>query len=105
MISVYIHKAILTLIEPWIIFGLLSQAVFFFRFVVQLYQSEKKKKVVVPVMFWYLSIIGTVMTLIYSFHIKDIVFILSSFLSFGIYFRNLFIHNKEQKNYLETAPE
>ncbi len=104
--GIYIEKIIKTFLSPWVLFGLLSQGVFFFRFVVQLAQSEKQKKVVVPLAFWYLSILGTLMTLIYSFHIKDVVFILSSFLSFAIYFRNIFIHNKEKNNtYLNEAPE
>jgi lipid-A-disaccharide synthase-like uncharacterized protein len=96
MIVAFIHSTIKTFLNPWVLFGLLSQAVFFFRFVVQLADSEKKKRVSVPLSFWYLSVIGTIMTLIYSFHIKDIVFILSSFLSFAIYFRNIAIHKKEQ---------
>jgi lipid-A-disaccharide synthase-like uncharacterized protein len=60
-------------------------------------QSEKQKKVVVPISFWYLSILGTAMILVYSFHIHDVVFILSSILSFFIYFRNLHIHVKNEK--------
>jgi lipid-A-disaccharide synthase-like uncharacterized protein len=90
-----IHSAIITFTNRWVIFGLLAQGVFFFRFVVQLIDSEKKKRVVVPLAFWYLSVIGTVMTLIYSIHIKDAVFILSSILSFAIYFRNIAIQRKE----------
>ena len=96
MISNLIHSTIKTFLDPWVLFGLLSQAVFFFRFIVQLIDSEKKKKVVVPLSFWYLSILGTIMILIYSFHIHDIVFILASFLSFAIYFRNIVIHKREQ---------
>jgi lipid-A-disaccharide synthase-like uncharacterized protein len=107
MTGTFIQKTIHTLLNPWVLFGLLAQGVFFFRFIVQLYHSEKLKKVVVPMMFWYLSVIGTVMTLIYSFHIRDIVFILSSFLSFAIYFRNIYLERKQQRGdqYLESAPE
>lgn len=103
----FIQKAIHVLLDPWVLFGLLAQGVFFFRFVVQLYHTEKLKKVVVPMMFWYLSVLGTIMTLIYSFHIRDVVFILSSFLSFAIYFRNIYIQYKDSKRdgYLESAPE
>jgi len=99
-----IHSAIITLTNPWVLFGLLSQGVFFFRFIVQWWQSEKKKQVVVPLSFWYLSIIGTVMILIYSFHIHDFVFIVASFLSFGIYIRNIIIHMKDHKTVLVVDP-
>lgn len=98
-----LQKTFRVLTNPWVLFGLLSQGVFFFRFVVQLWESEKKKKVAVPLSFWWLSILGTVMILIYSFHIHDIVFILASFLSFAIYIRNIVLHNREHS--LETSPE
>ncbi|HTH93279.1 MAG TPA: lipid-A-disaccharide synthase N-terminal domain-containing protein [Candidatus Paceibacterota bacterium] len=103
MIHTLIQKTIKVLTDPWVIFGLLSQAVFFFRFIVQLIHSEKQKKVVVPLSFWWLSILGTAMILIYSFHIHDVVFILASFLSFAIYFRNVFLHRREHA--LDTLPE
>jgi len=103
MLVGFTKKIISILTDPWIMFGLLSQGVFFFRFIVQLAHSEKKKKVIVPLSFWYLSILGTIMILIYSFHIHDIVFILASFLSFAIYIRNIVIHNRE--HLLDTSPE
>ncbi len=103
MLASLIEKAIKVLTNPWVLFGLLSQGVFFFRFIVQLIHSEKKKKVVVPLSFWWLSILGTVMILIYSFHIHDVVFILASFLSFAIYIRNIIIHQREHA--LDVSPE
>lgn len=97
------QKILAMLTDPWVIFGLLSQGVFFFRFLLQLLQSEKKKRVVIPLSFWYLSILGTIMLLIYSFHIHDAVFIAASVLSFGIYIRNIIIHTHEHS--LDIAPE
>jgi len=79
-------------LDSWVIFGLLAQFVFFMRFVVQWYASEKEKKTVVPVSFWYLSLAGTVMILIYSIQRRDIVFILASSLNFFLYLRNLQIY-------------
>jgi lipid-A-disaccharide synthase-like uncharacterized protein len=89
-----LHSTLITFLNPWVLFGLAAQFVYFLRFIIQWMQSEKEKQVVVPVSFWYLSILGTAMILVYSFHIKDVVFILSSILSFFIYFRNLNIHFK-----------
>lgn len=83
-----------TLLNPWVLFGFFGQFVFFLRFLVQWLRSEKEKKVVIPVAFWYLSIAGSVIILIYSIHIKDVVFITAQLFSFVIYGRNLVLHQK-----------
>ncbi len=73
----------------WLFVGFFGQFVFFLRFILQWWASEKEKKVVIPKGFWYLSIAGTIVILIYSIHIHDIVFITAQILSLGIYVRNL----------------
>lgn len=78
-----------SILNPWIIIGFAGQFVFFLRFIVQWLASEKEERVVVPVMFWYLSIAGSLIILAYSIHIKDIVFITAQLLSLVIYARNL----------------
>ena len=77
------------LLNPWLIIGFGGQFIFFLRFIVQWIASEKKKDVVIPMAFWYLSIAGTIIILIYSIHIHDIVFITAQILSLGIYARNI----------------
>jgi len=81
----------------WVIFGFCAQFIFFLRFVVQWRASEKAKKTTVPNLFWYLSMTGTVMILIYSIERTDIVFTVASFLNFFLYLRNLIIAKKSQK--------
>jgi len=81
----------------WVIFGFCAQFIFFMRFVVQWWASEKAKKTVVPILFWYLSMLGTSMILIYSVKRKDIVFITASSLNFFLYLRNLIIAKKPCK--------
>ena len=44
----------------WKVIGWIGNAVFFSRFFVQWYATEKKKQVVVPQAFWWLSLLGTV---------------------------------------------
>jgi lipid-A-disaccharide synthase-like uncharacterized protein len=91
---------IITLIkDPWIIFGFAAQFVFFLRFVVQWLASEKRKESVIPVAFWYLSLGGTIMILIYSIRQKDIVFITASVLNALIYIRNLVLINSKKKSH------
>ena len=97
MISIMVEK-ILALLDLWVIFGFAAQFIFFLRFAVQWWVSEKKKQSVIPVSFWYLSLVGTLMILIYSVHRKDIVFIAASCLNSLIYIRNLMlIKNKKPK--------
>jgi lipid-A-disaccharide synthase-like uncharacterized protein len=82
------------LLNPWILFGFFGQFVFFARFVVQWIMSEKKHEIVIPMMFWWLSIGGSIIILIYSIHIKDIVFSTAQVLSLFIYARNMMLQSK-----------
>lgn len=82
-------------IDAWVIFGFLAQFVFFLRFAVQWWASEKEKKSVIPLSFWYLSIAGSVMILIYAIKREDIVFITAQFLALFIYARNIVLRKKE----------
>lgn len=80
--------------DPWVLFGFLAQFVFFLRFVVQWLASEKEKKSIIPVGFWYLSIAGSLMILAYSIKRGDVVFIVGSIFNTMIYLRNIvLIHN------------
>jgi len=74
----------------WDYIGFFGEALFFSRFVVQWIATERKGRVTVPVLFWYLSILGSIVLLIYSFHEKNPVFALAFFLNIAIYLRNLY---------------
>lgn len=52
-------------ITPWKLVGLVGTLLFTARWFVQLYATRKRRQVTMPMMFWYLSIIGSVMTLAY----------------------------------------
>jgi len=79
----------------WVFLGLFGQFLFFTRFVVQWIHSEKRGESVIPVAFWYLSIAGALVLLVYSFYIQDIVFILGFTLTILIYARNLYLIKKQ----------
>lgn len=81
--------------DYWTIFGFLAQFVFFLRFLVQWLFSEREKRSVIPISFWYLSIIGSVMILIYALKRQDPVFITAQFLALFIYIRNIMLRKKE----------
>ena len=75
--------------------GFLGQAVFGMRFVVQWIATERRKKSVVPNVFWYLSIVGSMILLVYSIRIVKPVFIAGFSLTMVIYLRNLYyIHRR-----------
>jgi len=80
----------------WKVVGWLGNAVFFSRFFVQWYATEKKKQVVVPQAFWWLSLAGSVTLLCYSLHQKDSVFIFAYAFTWIPYIRNLVIHRKNK---------
>jgi len=78
-------------VDFWTIWGLGAQGFFFLRLIIQWIRSEKEKKTIVPLSFWWLGIIGAVMLFVYALIRKDIVFILTSILQLGIYSRNYVI--------------
>jgi len=75
----------------WITFGFLGQTIFFMRWVVQWLASEKHAESRVPVAFWYMSLIGGLITLAYAIHIKDPVFIAGQSIGAVVYLRNLML--------------
>lgn len=81
----------------WLIVGFLGQGLFSARFLVQWLASERQKKSVIPVMFWYFSILGGSTLLIYSIHKQDPVFIAGQAGGLLIYARNLYFVIKHAK--------
>lgn len=84
-------------IDYWVLFGFAAQFVFFLRFFVQWLSSEKQKKSVIPMSFWYLSIIGSIMILIYAIQRRDPVFIAGQSLGLIIYVRNIILRKREKE--------
>jgi len=80
-----------------LVLGFAGQGLFFMRFFVQWIYSEKRKKSVFPVSFWYFSIGGASLLLVYAVLRKDPVFIVGQATGFLIYFRNLYFIRQEKK--------
>ncbi|RMH01594.1 MAG: hypothetical protein D6702_10855 [Planctomycetota bacterium] len=72
-----------------VVLGLVGQAVFMMRFVVQWIASERAGRSVMPVAFWWLSLAGAGLLFAYAVAIADPVFIVGQSLGFIIYTRNL----------------
>ncbi|MCD6288819.1 MAG: lipid-A-disaccharide synthase N-terminal domain-containing protein [Candidatus Hydrogenedentes bacterium] len=82
----------------WILFGFAAQLIFTARFLVQWLASERKGKSYIPVSFWYLSLVGAAMLLIYAVFWKhDPVVALGQSTGGIVYVRNLMLIKKERK--------
>ena len=73
----------------WVTIGLLGQALFTGRMLVQWVASERRRRSTIPVAFWWMSLLGASMLLAYFIWRKDIVGILGQGLGWMIYVRNL----------------
>ena len=74
----------------WLGIGFFGQGLFFMRWVVKWISSEKKKKSEIPILFWYFSLIGGLITLIYAIYRVDPVFILAQSFGLIVYLRNIY---------------
>ena len=83
----------------WLIIGFAGQAVFTGRFVLQWLYSELKRRSMIPVGFWYLSMLGSALLLTYAIYRQDPVFIIGQSFGFLVYLRNLQLiaRHQEQK--------
>jgi len=88
----------------WNLIGWLGNAVFFSRFFVQWYATETKKQVVVPVLFWWLSLIGSFLLLLFAlFYDKHYVVIFAYAFTWIPYIRNLIIHQRHKEAHLSCG--
>ncbi len=89
--------------HAWKVIGWMGNAVFFSRFFVQWYATEKQKKVVVPSSFWWLSLAGSLILLAYGLQRRDSVFIFAYAFTWIPYIRNLVIAHRYKKAHLQCA--
>jgi lipid-A-disaccharide synthase-like uncharacterized protein len=75
----------------WLAVGFLGQALFSARFLVQWLVSEKRRRSVTPIAFWYFSLAGGVILLSYAIHRRDTVFIVGQATGLLVYVRNLML--------------
>jgi lipid-A-disaccharide synthase-like uncharacterized protein len=91
--------------NTWKVVGWAGNMIFLSRFYVQWYATEKKKQVVVPVAFWWLSLIGTLIMFAYAtFYKRDSVLIFAYAFAWIPYSRNLVIHHRHQSA-LRSCPD
>ncbi len=76
-------------VPMWYVIGFVGQLTFGSRFFVQWLVSERARRVVVPRLFWYLSMLGGVALFAYACHRRDPVFAVGQGLGVIVYARNL----------------
>ncbi|RIL04994.1 MAG: hypothetical protein DCC71_11970 [Proteobacteria bacterium] len=81
----------------WLAIGFTGNALFFSRFLVQWVASERAGRSYVPTVFWWLSIAGSVVLLLYALHRRDPVFTLAYLPNCVVYVRNLMLIRKERR--------
>ena len=81
----------------WVIIGFIGQGLFSARFILQWVVSERKKQSIIPVGFWYFSLLGGVTLFAYALHKEDPVFIVGQGAGLLVYSRNLYLIRKRAK--------
>lgn len=80
----------------WTAVGFLGQAVFGVRFLIQWLRSEQEGKSVVPIAFWYCSIVGGAISFAYVVHLESVPLMLGQGTPLAIYGRNLYLIYRER---------
>ena len=83
--------------KSFLILGFVAQGVFASRFIVQWIASEREKRSVIPMAFWYLSFFGGLLLTIYAVYRKDPVFILGQASGLFVYSRNIILRWREAR--------
>ena len=81
----------------WFTIGFLGQVLFTARFLVQWMASEKKRDAVVPVAFWWLSLLGGAALLAYAVSRRDPVIAVGQSMGLFIYARNLVLIDRARR--------
>lgn len=77
--------------------GFFGQSLFGARLLVQWFYSEKEKQVVSPTLYWKLSLIASLIILVYGVFRDDAIIIVGQSLSYYIYIRNLQLKKSWEK--------
>ena len=97
-ISAVFYDAFVAKFDFWLVFGVVAQLLFAARFLVQWISSERAGKSVIPFAFWFFSMGGGLMTLVYGVVKREPVIILGQGLATIIYVRNIMLIIKERKH-------
>ena len=94
----YLYDVFVAKFDLWVLFGLVAQVIFAMRFVVQWIASERAGRSVMPVAFWFISLGGGLLTLIYGLVRREPIIIIGQVLAVFIYLRNLMLIYRPRKD-------
>lgn len=93
----YFHEVFIVQLDWWVALGFAAQILFTGRFLVQWVASERQNRMVIPIAFWFFSLGGGVLLLIYALHRRDPVFIAGQAFGIFVYARNLHFELRDRK--------
>lgn len=73
--------------------GFLAQILFFIRTIAQWFKSEQEGEVISPVIYWQLSLLGSILMLTYGIFRNDFAIVLGQIVVYSVYIRNLQLKN------------
>ena len=94
----YFHDVFVLNLDWWVVLGFVAQGLFTARFLGQWIASERARASVIPISFWFFSVGGGFLLLIYALYRKDPVFIAGQALGLFVYLRNLYfivVHGRQ----------
>ncbi len=94
---VWLHDVFVRGVDGWTVLGFIAQSLFMMRFLVQWIASERARRSVLPVAFWFFSVAGGSLLLVYAIQREDPVFIAGQGLGLFIYVRNLWLIYKQPR--------
>jgi lipid-A-disaccharide synthase-like uncharacterized protein len=93
----YLHDVFWVHLDWWVLLGFAAQIFFTLRFAVQWIASERVGRSVIPIAFWWFSIGGGLLLLVYALYRRDPVFIAGQAFGVFVYLRNLYFVMRERK--------
>src|SRR5258708_35727530 len=87
----YLHEVFVAKFQWWVLLGYLAQIMFTMRFLVQWIASERAGKMVMPIAFWFFSIGGGMLLLLYALYTRDPGFILAQWFGVCVYASTLYL--------------
>jgi lipid-A-disaccharide synthase-like uncharacterized protein len=91
----YMHEVFIVQLDWWIALGFVAQLLFTARFAVQWIASERQNRMVIPIAFWFFSLGGGILLLVYAIHRRDPVFIAGQAFGIFVYARNLYFELRD----------
>lgn len=92
-------------LDHWVILGVAGQMLFMMRFLLQWIETERRRESTIPVAFWWCSLGGGLIVLVYGLVEREPIIILGQSCGFLIYARNLFFIYKNRQRKEAPPPE